>query len=496
MKLVDLTISGKLTLITTASSLVVFLIVSVLLVLSLDRLNRSAVWEVRQLTAGDATASLLSAAPEQRFAGLVEYFSEQREATVALAIGLMLVGAIISALVNYYTIGTFSHRFIASPADRIKDALAAMERQGDFSKRVDTGADDELGSTVVAFNRGLDYLEHENNALNDSVIELLQVSDRLSRERDLTIRVPVKGDVTGPLSDALNRITSETAAVLQQVRQISNQVEKASRQVQEQGNQVVGVATRQREVIEKSTADLAAAVDAIENVATLAQFCHGLAGQAASSTSSALGSVKKTIEGMSNIRTEMQETGKRIKRLGERSQEINSIVDILNSFAERTHVLAINAAMQAATAGEAGRGFAVVAQEVQRLADSSRNATSQIASLIRNIQVETADTIATMNHATEAVGRESRTVEDAGVQMQETQKTTINLAQAVQEIYAKSQAQVEGNRQLMGSVDSMRASTAETTDQLDQQTAQTHRLVEFADQLLKSINLFKLPERA
>jgi len=196
---------------------------------------------------------------------------------------------------------------------------------------------------------------------------------------------------------------------------------------------------------------------------------------------------------MANIRASIQESGKRIKRLGERSQEISGIVDIINSFSERTHVLAINASMQAATAGEAGRGFAVVAQEVQRLADSSRNATNQIATLIRNIQIETQDTIQTVNQATEAVGNESRTVEGAGDRMLATQQTTANLADAVQQIDARAQAQVDANRKLMERVVSMRASTVETTDQIDQQTRKTLSLVDYSKQLLDAIGLFRLP---
>ena len=420
----------------------------------------------------------------------------QREVTMALVIALLILSALLTGILIYLSIAHLARRFILSPAERIRNALDGMERRRDFSERLDIGADDELGRTVASFNRGIDYLERQNDQLNDSIIEMLQVGNEISEARDLTLKVPVKEDITGPLRDALNRITSESARVLLQVREIAERVGQAATQVQAQGRRVVEVADAERAEIEQTATDLASAVEAIDQIAERARFCNGAAETATDSTQAALTSVKGAVEGMGRIRSSIQETGKRIKRLGERSQEISGVVDIINSFAERTHVLAINAAMQAATAGEAGRGFAVVAQEVQRLADSSRNATGQIETLIANIQVETQDSIETVNQATEAVGVESRTIESAGEQMLETQEITGNLVAAVRQIDASAQAQVAANRKLMERVDSMRASTLETTDQLVHQTRETNGLVGYSHQLLEAIQLFRLPAPA
>lgn len=421
---------------------------------------------------------------------------DQREITMALVVALLILSALLIGAVIYLSIAQLSKRFILSPAERIRDALHGMEARRDFSERLAPGADDELGRTVLAFNQGIDFLERQNDQLNESIIEMLQVGADISMKRDLTIKVPVKEDITGPLRDALNQITSESARVLVKVREIAERVGRAATQVQAQGHRVVEVAATEREVIEQAANDLAEAVEAINGIAELARFCNESAERASETTDQALASVKDAVEGMSKIRSTIQETGKRIKRLGERSQEISGIVDIINSFSERTHVLAINAAMQAATAGEAGRGFAVVAQEVQRLADSSRSATSQIETLIANIQVETQDSIQTVNEATEAVGTESRTIESAGEMMLETQQTTANLAEAVRQIDDRAQAQVEANRSLMERVDSMRASTVETTDQLDHQTSETSKLVDDSKSLLEAIQLFRLPAPA
>ncbi|MBV5310782.1 methyl-accepting chemotaxis protein [Chromatium okenii] len=510
MTLNDISISAKLTIVTTALVLLVFFLVSGAVLLSINGLyeERADLWQQLNPAQNQELAALLAqTSPEkttdylnQRVDAVVAANAHQRQVAMALLVGVLLLSALLTGLVFYISIVRLAKRFILHPAERIRDglkrirgALAGMESRRDFSERLEPGAEDELGNTVIAFNRGLDFLERQNDQLNDSIIAMLEISSKISQARDLTLKLPVKEDITGPLSDALNRITSESARVLVQVREIAERVGQASLQVQEQGRQVVAVADAERVEIERAANDLAQTVEAIDGIAELAQFCSSAANKAIASNDEALTSVKGAVQGMDSIRSSIQETGKRIKRLGERSQEISGIVDIINSFSERTHILAINASMQAATAGEAGRGFAVVAQEVQRLADSSRNATSQIATLIRNIQVETQDTIQTVNQATEAVGHESRAIEGAGERMLATQQTTANLVDAVHQIDERAQTQVAANRSLMTRVDAMRASTVETTEQISQQAQETNSLVGYSKQLLDSIGLFRLP---
>ncbi len=434
---------------------------------------------------GPAPADAAGTAPEN-----------SKDAAIATIISLVLAGAVLTAMVIQYAIYKMTQRFINRPAERIQHALSEMERKRDYSNRVEAEADDELGITVQAFNRALEFLDRQNNQLNDSVIDLLQSAGKISASRDLTIKAPVREDITGPLGDALNRLTKETSRVLEKVQTIAQQVATAARQVQDQGGRVVDVANREQELIEHTSQQLSEAIEAIDSIAELAQLCNDAAQEAKSSTGEALKSVDDTVQGMNNIRDTIQETGKRIKRLGERSQEISGIVDILNSFAERTHVLAINASMQAVNSGEQGKGFAVVAHEVQRLADSSRAATSQIADLIGNIQVETADAIQTVNQATETVTEQSRTVESAGEQMRLTQGKNDTLADSVQQIFSRSQSQAAANSRLLEQIGSMRAGTTETTEQIAEQREQTTRLTGFADELLKAIQLFKLPKPA
>lgn len=416
------------------------------------------------------------------------------ESAIVLIIALALLGAVLAVLLVQLSIARLTRRFIIQPSQRIIGALTYMERRRDYSNRVPRGADDELGQLVDAFNRSLTFLDRENDQLNTSIVELLEAAAEISRQRDLRVQAPVREDITGPLADALNSLTQATANVLYEVRQIANDVLVGSQNVQSQGQEVLRVAHNEQENIENTSQALGETLQAIDRIAALAQEGNESAKRATASTDQALGSVQQAIDGMAEVRESIQETGKRIKRLSERSQEISGIIDIINSFAERTHVLAINASMQAANAGEAGRGFAVVAHEVQRLADSSRNATSQISSLVNNIQVETSDTIQTVNQATDAVALRSRTVEQAGSQMEETQQTNAQLAEAVQQIYERSQAQAEANHQIVERVDAMRGGTVETMGQIEEQEQQTHQLVRSADDLLRSIAQFKLPD--
>jgi methyl-accepting chemotaxis protein len=334
--------------------------------------------------------------------------------------------------------------------------------------------------------------ERENEQLNDSIINLLQAVSQLS-QRDLTIKVPVTEDVTGPVADALNLLTSETASVLRDVTRISEQVATASDTVKSQSDTVIAVADNERQAVEQTAADLASAADTMKQIAQLAQTCNVTAETAIKTTQTALQTVTSTVNGINSTRDTIRETEKRIKRLGERSQEISGVVNLINTIAERTHILALNASMHAASAGEAGRGFAVVADEVQRLAENAREATSQIATLVSNIQIETADTVNAMNAAISQVVDGSRLAEQAGDQMKRTQETTAELGAAVQQIASRSQEQARVSGELLDRAQQIQESTRQTSQQLQEQTVQTTNLVEYARNLLSSVRVFRLP---
>ncbi len=278
---------------------------------------------------------------------------------VMIALGIVAIA--LGSLLAYFTA-----RHITRATRRLH-ATVQRVAAGDYGARAQLKTGDELEVLANSFDKllndrvaSLAQKEKENDALNTSIIELMRSVAKLAKG-DLTTKAPVREDITGALADAINSMADSTAKTLGGVNVVSHEVRSAS-----QGGR---------------------------------------------------DTVISTARGMNEIRGTIQETGKRIKRLGERSQEITGIVKLIDDIAERTSVLALNANMQAAMAGEAGRGFRVVADEVQRLAERSKEATDQISKLVTNIQTETNDTIATMDRAIGEVVKGGELVEQAARQV-------------------------------------------------------------------------------
>ncbi len=371
--------------------------------------------------------------------------------------------------------------------------------QGNFEVRTNLTSTDELGSLGSAFDDMLaDRLTQlsgsarENEQLNNSVITLMEAVSLLS-ENDLTVSVPVNEDVTGPISDAINLMIEETIKVLSEIINIAQLVGAASKAVRNQEEEVGKESAKEREIIDETMGQLEQAVKVMMQIASLAKSVNHAAIQTSRSTEAAVVAVDSTSNGMNDIREAISETEKRIKRLGERSQEINSAVDIINNIAERTHVLALNASMQAAAAGEAGRGSAVVADEVQRLAESSHSSTAQIGVLVNNIQTETAETMATMNKTIDKVVSVSDISRSTSEQMKKTQSMAQELSKKVQQIARHSINQAMVSKEIRDQAVKIQDSTKTTHEALDVQGLHTNKLVEFAQQLLQAVSVFKLP---
>ena len=384
------------------------------------------------------------------------------------------------------------------PLDHLRETVEKLA-QGDDEARARLQSKDELGQLGNAFDKMMDErvatqntIKRENEQLNNAVLNLLSAVAQLSR-KDLTVKLPVTEDVTGPVADALNLLTRETGKVLAEVTNISADVTSASLKVKEQADELKAVGKAEQDKVEKTAESLAAAAETMNQIAELAKVCNAAADNAIKSTQRALQTVTNTVGGINSTRDTIRETEKRIKRLGERSQEISGVVNLINTIAERTHILALNASMHAASAGEAGRGFAVVADEVQRLAESARQATAQIANLVSNIQVETADTVTTMNAAIAQVVEGSKLAEQAGEQMQHTQASTAELVSLVQQIAGRSQEQAQVSNDLEQRASEIRKSSEQTSRKLEEAGQYTDNLVEYARSLLSAVRVFKLP---
>lgn len=434
------------------------------------------------------TASLQEEAVSLNHAALVK----RNILTSVFFVMLVLFGAGASWLVFHL------RKNMQNSLEQLQGAVEKVAK-GNFDARAKLATHDELGALGNAFDRLLDdrfaalvKAEKENDQLNDSVIDLMEATSKLS-DRDLTVRVTVKEDVTGPVADALNMMTTQTANTLLDIRNVAEQVQNAAATVKQQGDKVGVVAANEQKALINTLAKLDAAVLATNQIAELSKMSNLTASQASESTEKALATVTDAVAGMNEIRDTIRETEKRIKRLGERSQEISGIVSIINSIAERTSVLALNASMQAAAAGDAGRGFAVVAEEVQRLAESSRNSTSQIGTLVNNIQTETAETMATMNKTIGQVVEGSDRTELAGKQMKETRLTTQALVKSVEQISNSAMAQAQVTSELREQAALIQQGANETNNELMEQTVHTNSLVDSAARLLTSVRAFKLP---
>lgn len=359
---------------------------------------------------------------------------------------------------------------------------------------------DELGDLGSAFNQLVDdriqVLENqsrENEQLNNSIISLIRALGTIAK-RDLTVKVPVSDDITGAVSDAVNLLTSETSKTLHQVRDISAAVNVISMRLQEQSKRVIKVADNERSQVMETSKALEMTARTMNMIAGEAESANDMAKDAMGNTRQAMGSVVETVEGIRTIRESISETEKRIKRLGERSQEITGIVNLISSISERTHILALNASMHAASAGEAGKGFAVVADEVQRLAENAREATEEISTMVNTIRIETADAVNTMNTLITQVAEGSKLAESAGKQMALTEQSTKQLVDTVLNISKSSISQAEFSNKVRDRATIIRKSTEQTGRQLLAQTRHTNELKAFSEELVERVSMFTLPE--
>jgi methyl-accepting chemotaxis protein len=414
----------------------------------------------------------------------------------ALLIIVMTTVATLAVLVSVLFAGS-----IRSSMNRLRQKVLGMA-DGDTSVAELLDQGEEFSSLGFSFDALLelrkaeaDKLEQENEQINNSVIELMDAADRLSK-RDLTVVVPVSEDITGNVSDALNLMTRETARIMLDINQLAVQLEAAAGVVRQQGDKVADVAANERQVVAQALAKLEESATTMAEMAELGVSCGELGGNAAQSTKQALFSVRNTVRNIIEIRNSVGETEKSIKRLGERSQEIGGIVEIIKDISERTHTLALNAGMQAVAAGEAGRGFSVVADEVQRLAETARESTDQIAALVQSIQAEASETMTIMNKTVSQVVEGSELAEKAGKRMRRTQLTTQDLVAAVEQMAERSKSQVSINEDLRASAGELEHSTEATEQELREQTTQTENLFKYLSALVKSVRVFKLPDAA
>jgi len=413
------------------------------------------------------------------------------------AIGNLALGGLVAVIILTIITTLLVIKPLDAPLSRMNNILKKVV-DGDIKARIGFDRKDELGNISKSIDAILDdrmksvtVVEDENETLNNSILALLETVAQLA-QKDLTVKAIVHEDMTGPIADALNIMSSETSNVLNKVLNDSKEIAKTSDLVKSQADNVILLAENERNLVEVTVAELKSVSDTMVKINKLAELSNAAAEDASKSTKTAMSTVTNTVISINKIKDTIRETEKRIKRLGERSQEINSAVNLINNISERTHILALNASMHAAAAGEAGRGFAVVADEVQRLAESSREATSEIETLVNNIQLETSSTVNTMNELTSQVVEGSKLAEQAGSEMDETQTTTGYLVDMVQKIAQGASMQNKRTAKLRERADIIRKSVHKTGDHLQEQTVHTTKLVQQALELMEAVSVFTL----
>ncbi len=424
---------------------------------------------------------------------------ERQAASTRNVMGIVFI-VLVTCIVSITAAAVYMlYKSIVFPMMHMQAIIRKVSR-GRLDARVAFISDDELGDLAKAFNQllddkiqSLDKQAKENDQLNHSIISLIRSVGAIAR-KDLTIKVPVSADITGTVSDAVNLLTSETAKTLAKVRQISTQVDGVADSLQEQSAMVIKVAEEERKQVVTTAKVLDISAKAMGAISEKAGEADRLAKGAISTTQAAHSSVDQVVQSVLMIRETIAETEKRIKRLGDRSLEISSIVNLINTISERTHILALNASMHAASAGEAGRGFGVVADEVQRLAENAREATADIAAMVNNIRVETGEVVTVMNKLISEVAGGTRVAEVAGKQMQDTNTVTTELVAVVSWMAARAIEQAELTQKVRDRAIIIRNFTEKTAQQLQKQKTYTESLRSQSAELVSQVSLFKLPD--
>jgi twitching motility protein PilJ len=334
--------------------------------------------------------------------------------------------------------------------------------------------------------------EEQNRRNQQAIMRLLDEMGDLA-DGDLTVNATVSEDITGAIADSINYAIEALRTLVTAINDTATKVSGAAQQTQSTAKQLAEASGQQAERIATASTAVNEMAISIEGVSKNADQLAEEAERSVSIAKNGAEVVQRTIHGMDTIREQIQETSKRIKRLGESSQEIGDIVELINDIAEQTNILALNAAIQAAMAGEAGRGFAVVADEVQRLAERSADATKQIEALVKTIQTDTNEAVSSMEQSTSGVVAGARLAEDAGSALGEIESVASHLAELVQNISNATRQQATASVNISETMQVIEEITNQTSTGTNQTAASIQHVAELADDLKRSVAGFKLP---
>jgi len=333
--------------------------------------------------------------------------------------------------------------------------------------------------------------EEENRRTQEAILRLLNEMADLA-DGDLTVRATVTEDITGAIADSVNFAIEELGTLVRRINETAEAIAEASAATRERSSALLATAQQQSEEITEADALTQEVAQALNRAADGATQAAGAARRSLDAAQQGTVAVNQSVTGMDRIREQIQETAKRIKRLGESSQEIGEIVELISDITEQTNVLALNAAIQAAAAGEAGRGFSVVAEEVQWLAERSAEATRQIAALVRTIQTDTQETIAAMEATTQEVVHGTSLSQEARQALDEIARTSRETTERIVRVTQEIQAQAQRGEAISRLMRDVLALTQSTRSGTEETAAQIERLAELAAELRGSVAGFRV----
>ena len=330
------------------------------------------------------------------------------------------------------------------------------------------------------------------NDANQAAILRLMNELQMVAEGDLTQEATVTEDITGAIADSVNYTVEELRSLVGNVQATATRVAQTTSAVESTSTELLAASNEQLREIRETGQSVVDMAQRINQVSSQAQESAQVARVSLQAAESGLQAVQDAIGGMNAIRDQIQETSKRIKRLGESSQEIGEITELISDITEQTNVLALNAAIQAASAGEAGRGFSVVAEEVQRLAERSADATRQIAALVKAIQTDTQDAVAAMERSTQGVVEGAKLSDNAGTALSEIDRVSRRLAELIEQISDAALREAESANEVAGNIQHIFAVTEQTGEGTRSTAQQVRELSAMAEELRQSVSRFKI----
>ena len=346
------------------------------------------------------------------------------------------------------------------------------------------------GEKVVAESQQQDA-KRVNDANQAAILRLMNELQTVA-EGDLTQEATVTEDITGAIADSVNYTVEELRSLVGNVQATATRVAQTTSAVESTSTELLAASTEQLREIRETGQSVLDMAQRINQVSGQAQESAHVARTSLQAAESGLQAVQDAIGGMNAIRDQIQETSKRIKRLGESSQEIGEITELISDITEQTNVLALNAAIQAASAGEAGRGFSVVAEEVQRLAERSADATRQIAALVKAIQTDTQDAVAAMERSTQGVVEGAKLSDNAGTALSEIDRVSRRLAELIEQISSATLREAESANEVAGNIQHIFAVTEQTGEGTRSTAQQVRELSAMAEELRQSVSRFKI----